>query len=82
MVISNLHNDNGIELEHDENIHRIVVNHKQLGVTLSSHNKWPRHMDLTNSASKQISYLRKQKFQLPKSTLNKLYYTYIRPLLE
>ena len=33
-------------------------------------------------ASKQIAYLRKLKYILPKETLNKLYCTYIRPLLE
>ena len=37
---------------------------------------------IINSASKQISYLGKLKFQLPKHTLHKLYCTYIRPLLE
>ena len=34
------------------------------------------------SASKQVSYLRKLKYKLSKDTLNKLYCTYIRPLLE
>ena len=50
---------------------------------ISSNNKWSKHIDsIINSASKQISYLRKLKFQLPKHTLNKLYCTCIRPLLE
>ena len=34
------------------------------------------------SASKQVSYLRKLKYKLSKNTLDKLYCTYIRPLLE
>ena len=34
------------------------------------------------SASKQVSYLRKLKYKLSKDTLDKLYCTYIRPLLE
>ena len=34
------------------------------------------------SASKQVSYVRKLKYKLSKYTLNKLYCTYIRPLLE
>ena len=76
MVISNIHNDYDTELSYDENILKIVENHKHLRVTISSNNKW------SNSASKQISYLQKLKFQLPKHTLNKLYCTYIRPLLE
>ena len=83
MVISNIRNDYDIELKYDENILKIVENHKHLGVTISSNNKWSKHKDsIINSASKQISYLRKLKFQLPKRTLNKLYCTYIRPLLE
>ena len=46
-------------------------------------NKWSKHIDsIINSASKQISYLQKLKFQLSKRTLNKLYCTYIHPLLE
>ena len=50
---------------------------------ISSNNKWLKHIDsIINSASKQISCLRKLKCQLPKITLNKLYCTYIRPLLE
>ena len=78
MVISNIHNDYGIELSYDENILKTVENHKHLGVTISS-----KHIDsIINSASKQISYLRKLKFQLPKHTLDKLYCTYIHPLLE
>ena len=45
MVTSNLHNDYGIELRYDENILRIVDNHKHLGVTLSSNNKWSKSID-------------------------------------
>ena len=78
-----IHNDYDIKLSYDENILKIVENHKHLGVTISSKNKWSNHIDsIINSASKQISYLQKLKFQLPKHTFNKLYCTYIRPLLE
>ena len=69
----------------DDTVLEIVDIHKQLGVILSFNNKWTTHIDsIIKSASKQISYLRKIKYmyQFPKSTLNKLYCTYIRPLLE
>ena len=79
MVISNIHNDYDLVLRYDENILKIVENRKHLGVTISSNNKWSKH--IINPASKQISYLRKLKFQLPKRTLNKLYCIYSRPLL-
>ena len=63
MVISNIHNDYDIKLSYDENILKIVENHKHLGVTISSNNKWSNYIDsIINSASKQISYLRKLKF--------------------
>ena len=83
MVFSNIHNDYDIELSYDENFLKIVETHKYLGFTISSNNKWSKHkVSIINSASKQISYLRKLKFKLPKRTLNKLCCTYIRPLLE
>ena len=57
--------------------------HKHLGIYLSTNNKWTKHIDsIIMSASKQVSYLRKLKYKLSKDTLNKLYCTYIRPLLE
>ena len=50
---------------------------------MSSNNKWTKHIDLIiDSASKQIGFLRKLKYKLSKDTLNKLYLTYIRLLLE
>ena len=83
MLISNVFNDNNFELIMDGTILKIVETHKHLGVHLSSNNKWPKHIDsIIESASKQISYLRKIKYQLSKQTLNTLYCTYIRPLLE
>ena len=63
---------------YDENIFKIVDNHKNhLRVILS-----PNIDSKINSASVQISYLRKLKFQLPKRPLNKLYWTFICPLLK
>ena len=60
----------------DDTVLEIVDIHKHLGVILSSNNKWTTHIDsIIKSASKQISYLRKLKYQFPKSTLNKLYCT-------
>ena len=83
MLISNDFNDNNFELIIDGTILKIVETHKHLGVNLSSNNKWSKHIDsIIESASKQISYLRKIKYQFSKQTLNTLYCTYIRPLLE
>ena len=63
MVFSNIHNDYDIKLSYDENILKIVETHKHLGFIISSNNKWSKHkVSIINSASKQISYLRKLKF--------------------
>ena len=60
-----------------------VESHKHLGIRIASNNKWTKHIDsIIDSASKQISYLRKLKYQLSKSTLDRLCCTYIRPLPE
>ena len=62
---------------------KIVEAHRHLGVTLSSSNKWTVHINaFIQSSAKQVSFLRKIKYRFSKTTLNKVYCTYIRPLLE
>ena len=57
--------------------------HKYLGVTLTSNNKWSKHIDtIIVSASKQVPYLRKVNYRFPSEKLNKLNCTYSRSLLE
>ena len=83
MLISNTYNDHNIELIMDNTVLQIVNSHKHLGVVLSSNNKWTNHIDtIIQSDSKQISFLRKLKYKFSKNSLNKIYCTYIRPLLE
>ena len=83
MLISNVFHDYNFEFKLNNSSLEIVDVHKHLGVYISSDNKWNKHIELIiASASKQIAYLRKLKYILPKETLNKLYCTYIRPLLE
>ena len=67
----------------DNTVLKVVDTHIHLGVLLSSNNKWTSHIDsIIKSASKQVSFLRKIKYKFSRSTLNKLYCAYIRPLLE
>ena len=67
----------------DKTILQIVDAHRHLEVILTSNNKWNKHIDsIIESASKQLSYLRKLKYRFSKDILIKLYCTYIRPLLE
>ena len=83
MVISNIHSEYNLQFKYDGNLLDKVDKHKHLGFIISSNNKWTNHIDpILISASKQVNYLRKLKYQLPRTVLNKLYCTYIRPLLE
>ena len=83
MLISNTYNDHNIELIMDNTILQIVNSHKHLGAVLSSNNKWTNHINtIIQSASKQTSILRKLKYKFSKNSLNKIYCTYIQPLLE
>ena len=67
MLVSNTYNDHNIELIMDDTVLQIVNSHKHLGVVLSSNNKWTNHIDtIIQSASKQISFLRKLKYKLSK----------------
>ena len=57
--------------------------HKHLGVTISSDCKWSAHINsIVVKASKQIAVLRKLKFHLSRNFLDKMYLTFIRPILE
>ena len=63
MLILNIFSDNNVELIMDNTVLKIVEIHKHLGVYLSSNNKWSKHIDsITESASKQISFLRKSNY--------------------
>ena len=51
----------------DNTILQIVDAHRHLGVILTSNNKWNKHIDsIIESASKQLSYLRKVKYRFSK----------------
>ena len=57
--------------------------HKHLGIVFSSDGKWTRHIDyILSKASKQVGVLRKLKFILQREILEKIYLTFIKPLLE
>ena len=67
---------NGIELP-------VSRSHKHLGVTLSSDAKWNLHIEnILSSVSRHLNILRKLKYKLSRSNLEKLYLVYIRPIFE
>jgi hypothetical protein len=60
-----------------------VTEHKHLGLHLSDDGKWNKHIDMiTKKVFSCINILRKFKFILDRKTLETIYITFIRPLLE
>ena len=60
-----------------------VTEHKHLGLQLSDDGNWNKHIDMiTKKAFWHVNILRKFKFILDRKTLETIYITFIRPLLE
>ena len=62
---------------------KFVKHHKHLGVTLSEDCKWHEHINqVIKSASKVLNSMRLIKFKVSRKTLNSIYISYMRPILE
>jgi hypothetical protein len=60
-----------------------VASHRHLGVYFSSDFKWTIHINkIIEKASKQLNVLRKLKFKLDREYLERIYLTFILPILE
>ena len=60
-----------------------VDSHKHLGVLFSKSCTWHDHLELTKSkALSRINVMHKLKFQLDRKSLQTIYFSFIRPLLE
>jgi hypothetical protein len=60
-----------------------ITEHKHLGLQLSDDDNWNKHIDMiTKKAFSRVNILRKFKFILDRKTLETIYITFIRPLLE
>ena len=60
-----------------------MSSHKHLGLVLSNDCPWHQHIDyITKKAWNRINILRKLKFKLDRSSLEIIFTTFIRPLLE
>ena len=65
----------------DNNDISTVSEHKHLGLVISDNGSLEKHIDMiTEKASKRFNILRK--FKLDKKTLEKIYYIFVRSLLE
>ncbi len=57
--------------------------HKHLGVTFSEDGSWHEHIkNLTASASKVLGSMRLIKFKVKRKSLNQIYISYLRPIIE
>ena len=62
---------------------KFVSQHKHLGLTFSENMKWKCHIDsILTSASRMIGIMRKLKYVFSRRSLNQIYVTYVRPVLE
>jgi len=60
-----------------------VDTHKHLGLTFDKRLSWHTHIDLTvEKAWKRINIMRKLKYLLDRNSLQTVYFSFIRPLLE
>ena len=60
-----------------------VSSHKHLGLILSNDCTWHQHIAyITKKAWNRINIMRKRKFKLDRSSLEIIFTTFIRPLLE
>ena len=60
-----------------------VSSHQHLGLVLSNDCTWHQHIDyITKKAWNRIDIMRKLKFKLDRSSLEIIFTTFIRPLLE
>ena len=67
---------NNISIDHFDS-------HKHLGITLSSDASWKKHISITlKKAWQRVGILRSLKFILSRSSLERMYLSFIRPILE
>ena len=60
-----------------------VESHKHLGITFESSGSWHKHIQLiTSKAWQRIHIMRKLKFHLDRKSLDIIYTSFIRPILE
>ena len=82
-ILFSINNVNNPNLYFDQVPVTFVDEHKHLGLTFSRDGKWHAHINnILTSASKMLGVMRSLKFKLNRKTLNQLYFSYLRPLVE
>ena len=83
LFFSNTGNIGNIEFSFNGKSIPLSTSHKHLGVILSQNAKWNEHLEnMITNITKHLGILRKLKFSLNRSNLEKMYLVYIRPLFE
>ena len=83
LFFSNTGNIDNIEFSFNGKSIPLSNSHKHLGVILSQNAKWNEHLEIMiTNITKHLGILRKLKFSLNRSNLEKMYLVYIRPLFE
>ena len=60
-----------------------VNKHKHIGLWLEDNLGWHVHVhDICTKAQHRLNYLKQLKFRISRNTLEKIYFTFIRPILE
>lgn len=60
-----------------------VTSHKHLGIFLAKDGTWHEHIDfIISKAWQRVNVMRKLKFLIDRDSLNKIYTSFIRPVLE
>jgi hypothetical protein len=83
MLFTNLEHPE-INFTFEDNIISTIESHRHIGVTFSTDAKWNGRIEkIVSSVFKHINILRKSKFKINRSNLEKkLYLVYIRPIFE
>lgn len=83
MVFSSNNRARDLVFTFSDSVIEPVNSHRHLGLVFSSDCKWTKHIDtLIDRTSKQLNILRKLKFKLSREFLERIYFTFIRPILE
>ena len=86
MMFFSLANINNVQLPSiifDDQHIKHVTDHKHLGITFSHDGSWHKHIsNIISSASKVLGSMRFLKFKIKRESLNQIYVSYFRPILE
>ena len=83
MIITKKHNTAHPPLYMNNTQIKHVTQHTHLGVIIEELWSWKNHIEtILGKAWKRIDILRSLKFKLDRQTLETMYFSYIRPLLE